>query len=454
MNHPTGTLPDAEAVVRLTCPVCSGKLNLRRKHIGLAGACVHCKTPVKAVEQGSEIILVSNDSDAVPQSREEAPVQVPPPLQENREPVAETPPALSVEPGKDSDSFPDFSSWGSPENFPGKEPNPGVLPPLESSADKGFNPQDSGFEKNIVPKVAESEPKKESDSLSLNLSNGIDSSGHANGIPTATGQPAEEESKTLFGSSKPSTDNLFGDLEKPPAVQPGWGIGGPSQSHASMSPFSTGSAESKPGFAETLFRDVKTGEADQKYGSTSGLNSSPVSEPASVAPPATPGSGFGPYESSKLGASEMGELPPMSKEQEEEFAKGMRSMHQSRRSPWMKRLLRLVIFGAILGGAGYAAMTFLPQEKVEHFKGAVNEWLAPAKSMLNSLPFGKDKGESGEEGTGGIKIDAIEGLKTFSNEYDDYQKQAADQIGTQVEEGPLKKRMPEVPFGLGGKAKE
>lgn len=54
---------DPEEVIRLVCPQCSGKLNLRRKHLGIAGACVHCKIPVTAIEEGGTVKLVDNRKD-------------------------------------------------------------------------------------------------------------------------------------------------------------------------------------------------------------------------------------------------------------------------------------------------------------------------------------------------------------------------------------------------------
>lgn len=52
-----------EEVLKLACPQCSGMLNLRRKHIGIAGKCVHCDHPVTAVDQGATgVQLVRTES--------------------------------------------------------------------------------------------------------------------------------------------------------------------------------------------------------------------------------------------------------------------------------------------------------------------------------------------------------------------------------------------------------
>ena len=419
----------------------------------MAGACVHCKTPVMAVERAGEVVMVLADSQKPDQSESSGPQQ---PVakkeqpEEVEEPVEVPPPLMPGEPLGEVD-------WG----FPDKEPKKEVLPPLDPPA--ATDTASSGISlSSALPdpgeEIEEKIPSLSDDTqVTLDFSKGeedIQDLGFSNVEQTNKAEVIEEpESKSEFEDKSASLDNLFGDLEKPPSVQSGWGTGIPKQSHASMSPFATGSADATPGFAETLFREKGNEPAAPSEMASNSLNMTaspaPVSEPAASPEP----EGFGSYDSSKLGASEVGELPPMTKEQEEEFAKGMRTMHQSRRSPFMKRLTRFVIVGAIIGGAGYAAMIFLPEETVNKFKTATDEWLAPAKELMADLPFGFGKGEEGEEG-GGFKIDAIEGLKTFSDEYDEYQKQSADQLGTEVEEGPMEKRIPEMPFGLGGKKAE
>ena len=61
---------DPEEVVRLFCPECSGKLNLRRKHVGIAGACVHCSIPVMAVDEGGVVKLVDTRAEKSPDTAE------------------------------------------------------------------------------------------------------------------------------------------------------------------------------------------------------------------------------------------------------------------------------------------------------------------------------------------------------------------------------------------------
>ena len=140
---------DPEEVIRLVCPDCDGKLNLRRKHIGIAGNCVHCRIPVMAVEEDGDVFLrltqkvEENPRPTAPpaKSKPEAPDQPPAQSENTAESNAPSPPlpadgaaaASSVpqspsppDPSEPSPPMPrsaeaeTSSRWG----FPDREPAP------------------------------------------------------------------------------------------------------------------------------------------------------------------------------------------------------------------------------------------------------------------------------------------------------------------------------------------
>lgn len=79
-NSPVSASAGPEEILKLSCPVCSAGLNLRRKHIGIEGKCVQCKTPVTAREIDGKVALVATESAVVaepaPPADSSAPVQV------------------------------------------------------------------------------------------------------------------------------------------------------------------------------------------------------------------------------------------------------------------------------------------------------------------------------------------------------------------------------------------
>lgn len=54
-----GSSGSAETPLCLKCPVCDGALRLHRRDLGVTGQCVHCETPLTAVEQQGSIRLIT-----------------------------------------------------------------------------------------------------------------------------------------------------------------------------------------------------------------------------------------------------------------------------------------------------------------------------------------------------------------------------------------------------------
>ena len=51
-----------DETLRLLCPTCGGGLNLKRRHLGVAGQCVHCESPLMAVEEDGEIRITTQET--------------------------------------------------------------------------------------------------------------------------------------------------------------------------------------------------------------------------------------------------------------------------------------------------------------------------------------------------------------------------------------------------------
>jgi len=85
--HPDTKLPETTGdTLRLKCPTCGGGLNLKRKHLGITGQCVHCQTPLTALEKDGTIQVVAGLD---PHFTPAVPEATPPPVE------VETSPALS-----------------------------------------------------------------------------------------------------------------------------------------------------------------------------------------------------------------------------------------------------------------------------------------------------------------------------------------------------------------------
>ena len=143
-NSPAASPPDPEEVLNLFCPICNTGLNIRRKHVGVEGKCVQCKTAVTAKDAGGKIALVAANApmtQAMPEAPTEAePVQearaqtpgIPTPPYESPAPNAETPapasPQLSNPPQPEPEEPAAASAFSSPEappaspwGFPGRD---------------------------------------------------------------------------------------------------------------------------------------------------------------------------------------------------------------------------------------------------------------------------------------------------------------------------------------------
>jgi len=85
MTSPRSDIQSPEATeetLRLKCPTCGGGLNLKRRHLGITGQCVHCRTPLTALEKDGTIEVVagldSHFSPATPEVVEVPEAKAPP----------------------------------------------------------------------------------------------------------------------------------------------------------------------------------------------------------------------------------------------------------------------------------------------------------------------------------------------------------------------------------------
>lgn len=226
----------------------------------------------------------------------------------------------------------------------------------------------------------------------------------------------------------------------------GWGAKVPNQNHASISPFSTGSAEPDPGFAETLFREKaeeETGSIQPKspFGELDSSNDAPqasgalfsntVTQVVTKPKPAAPKPD---QEKEVILDGDGRPLREMTPEEKEQFAKDIMTFSEDRRnrSPWLRRIVRFFMTLAILGGLGYGAYVFMPEEQVEAAKEKVFEWLEPGSVLLDYLPFDVAETEDGEKE---FKIKALEGLDNLSTQMDSYLSTAEDQLNETLPEG-------------------
>ncbi|MDF1859925.1 MAG: hypothetical protein P1U87_06900 [Verrucomicrobiales bacterium] len=111
---------DPEEVLKLSCPVCSGGLNLRRKHVGIEGKCVQCKTSVTARDVDGIVTLVRTDLPAAPPLADRALAssaaeassssQVAPASPVVNPEIADIPPTGAASPAPEMRAEPSFSS--------------------------------------------------------------------------------------------------------------------------------------------------------------------------------------------------------------------------------------------------------------------------------------------------------------------------------------------------------
>jgi len=400
----TGTL---EETLQLRCPGCNGGLNLRRKHLGITGQCVHCHTFLTAIEEFGSIRVVTGAAPVIntPVINKVLPAE-PAPAPKIELPVAihqiatPEPPALTAQ-------------WGFPERTP--EPlEPGApslaLDSISPIAAESIS-LDSPFVDTVTTDFAYSPRDLGGDNLFVDRAE----------IPPVMSQPTPPP---LTPSPFDEVDDfqipfssLFKVEESPVELTEAWGTKVPQESHASISPFSTPSSGGG-GFAETLFRDkvVKESASDDFTIAIPFSVAKAKEAPAPVrhqdcAPKVILDGDGRP-------------LAPMTKEEEEEFAKNFFAMERARgKEPkWRKRLKGFLIKVIVLGLVGMVAFFVTPREKMVEYQTKAGTWLEPGMAILDYLPegmrpdwlprtdFGIDAGLD-ENGKPKPKMNAFEGLE-------------------------------------------
>lgn len=443
-------------MIRLECPECSGRLNLRRVHLGVAGKCVHCTAPITAVEEGG-VVLVKRSCDLLSR-RPDSPIStttVSDPVEEaSSYPV---PPPLSPQ-----DSV---STRGSP----GRDEKSGDTVGDSLSAEAEITNVPAGFSKHEAANGAGpaspqnfhvSEISSEeipSSPPSLAGEGEIVSEEVESGERFETGKEAGtgEKPGTGFGFSATPKDELidgglaeesssemttfagpedFSDLFETKSdfassplfstssheVSSGWGTKVPDQKHASISPFSTGSAEPDPGFAETLFRE-KAMENTANIQPRSPFIEFDANQNSTPSPDALFGSLSGPAEpaTSEHEAVLDGAARPlreMTPEEPKRSPQDVMHLGDSRKgSSPLKRIAKLVTTIVLLGGIGLGAYVFLPQEKGGEVKAKIIEWIESGSVLMQYLPFEIGSSEGGETGSSAA---IPQGLPDLSEEMD------------------------------------
>lgn len=408
----------ADDVLRLKCPSCGGGLNLKRRFLGVKGQCVHCQIPLMAVEEDG-VARVITDAPAPPVAElpmPAAPVETPtvahapvplfptsdpaprPALETTTLPAAPTVPTSTW-------GFPDFASPAAPASFPTPQPEP-------------------AFKNLVSPELAPPLPSRDGDDL-FSGRNELPAPSLPSGETKVAPSPFGDSGGFSLSSS------LFGSDDSATAIAPAWGTNVPRETHASISPFSTGSAEGG-GFAESLFREKVVKDAGAETGSVPVFASPFAPMPSTtVSAPASPDTveNVGPKRDCQEFVILDGDgrpMRPMSKEEEEEFAKNFFKYDNARTKPtWLTRLrkkvIRMLIFFCIISAIGAGASFFVPKETLLVWKEKVIKWLEPGMAILDYLPeklrpdwlpqtdFGIDAGVD-ENGKPKKKMNAFEGL--------------------------------------------
>lgn len=308
------------------------------------------------------------------------------------------------------------SPWGFPDLPPQAATATGLL---ESTA------SEPAFKSFVSPDLAPPLPSRDGDDL------------FGGGKDLAMPAPPSGESQfaaSPFGDSGgfSLSSSLFGSEDSASAIAPAWGTNVPRETHASISPFSTGSAGGG-GFAETLFREKVAKDAASETGAAPAFAS-----PFAPMTPAADASGTASNEEAAAAAPKRDcqefvildgdgrPMRPMSKEEEEEFAKNFFKYDNARTKPtWLtrlrKKLIRMLIFFCVISAIGAGASFFVPKETLLVWKEKVIKWLEPGMAILDYLPanlrpdwlpqtdFGIDAGVD-ENGKPKKKLNAFEGL--------------------------------------------
>jgi hypothetical protein len=423
-SHPAAP---ADEVLRLKCPSCGGGLNLKRRFLGVKGQCVHCHLPLTAVEENGVAHVITDtpaESIAAPNpALASTAMQPPAAAQPDTNAHAAVPhfPEAPAQPVSQTSPTP-ASSWGFPDFD--SLPVPATLP-IENPV-----PESSAFVNFGAPELAPPLPSRDGDDLFSGRHELPAPAPVANETKTEISPFGESAgfslSSSLFGSEAPATD-----------IAPAWGTNVPRETHASISPFSTGSAEGG-GFAESLFREkVAKDSASGDTGASASFASPFAPMPAPAAPVEESAAAGSKRDCQEFVILDGDGRPmrPMSKEEEEEFAKNFFKYDNARTKPtWLsrlrKKLLRMLIFFCIVGAIGAGASFFVPKETLVVWKEKVIKWLEPGMAILDYLPaglrpdwlpqtdFGIDAGVD-ENGKPKKKLNAFEGLDKLKGDIGD-----------------------------------
>lgn len=471
MTETTKPLPDAvtnaDEPLRLKCPQCGGGLNLKRRYLGIKGQCVHCHTPLTAVEDTAGIRVVCHSASVeepapVPATVSHASVPALSKATEAPAPVVTSFPGGEVStpvesPAKETNSP---SNWG----FPGlDQSNPHDIFPTQESASPEASP--SSFPSSHSPEVAPLLPGREEDNLF---------SGKVELPPAKPSSQTVQEITSPFGNSSESRSPFPSPFLNEPdktEIQAAWGTQVPRENHASISPFSTGSAQGE-GLGDSFFREkaVKESAPGSKEEASpfaaSPFGASPFSSTPFAATAATPAPAPAQAAATPTGgaSTETGDpstpkrdtkefvildgdgrpMRPMSKEEEENFATNFFKYENARTKPtWVarlrKKLIRMLIFFCVVGALGAGASFFVPKETLVVWKDKVIKWLEPGMAIFDFLPdrfrpewlprteFGIDAGTD-ENGQPKKKLNAFEGLEKLKGDVGDMRGAAEKQL--------------------------
>ena len=375
-----------QETLRLKCPECGGNLNLKRAHLGVTGQCVHCQAPLTALEENGQITVIPG---APPVSAFGAPAS---------SPIAKTASAPAAEAGTNS------SMW----NFPERETLPFAVPEVADAVKSDFPPPVSNREaaspivdRNELPEVAIASPTLFSEPS-----------------PFAAAAPFQIPFSSMFKNEDDSAE-----------INASWGTKVPTETHASISPFATGSAGGG-GFAETLFRQkVEKDVAKEEVAFASGGqfgNALPAPQP----------------QAERVILDGDGRpMAPWTKAEDEEFAKNFFAMERARgRQPTLKkRVVRFFSMVVGLGLTGLVVFFVTPQEKLIEWRTKAVTWLEPGMAILDYIPegmrpdwlpqtdYGIDAGLD-ENGKPKPKLNAFEGLKKLEVDIGNMRGAADDEL--------------------------
>lgn len=510
--HPDTKLPENTVeTLRLKCPTCGGGLNLKRRHLGITGQCVHCRTPLTALEKNGSVQVVAGLDPHFPV---EVPAEVPeaaatPPaptasVATEAMPSFDSPLAATTIPGATHHApvletpAPPASAWGFPDresapafSFPAAPPpqptslqdeipasvlasiEPAPSPagfmdapaktvteafaapaPFQETAAPSFDPI-SPANTNLfgtaigtaVPPFANTDPSPTSFAPDDNpfpaMTTGFSLNGSSSEtsnllvdrneipLPPAGEAPAFAPS-ALFGNQKPageSFSSMFKSGDDSSQINPAWGTKVPQESHASISPFATGSA-SGGGYAESLFRE--------KVEKESARIESPLFAKKEDSSPITPAKEE--FQKKVVLDGDGRPMRPMTPEEEANFAKHLFAVEKTHKRPrWVKKLIKTSITFAVLGAIGTGVYFLTPEEKLAEWKEKAYIWLEPGLAILDYLPeglrpdwlprtsLGIDAGVD-ENGVPKKKLNAFEGLDKLKGDIGNMRGTAEEEL--------------------------